>query len=238
MKRQKGFTLIELLVVIAIIAILAAILFPVFAQAREKARAITCTSNMKQIGTALMMYVQDYDEKYPFVRMGIGRPCWAPQTTPYYSWRMVVQPYIKSWKVFEDPSQPGTSAEETTGCCGSESIDRPLDIKNVGIKIILNYNYNGSAFCGEPRKMASIPEPASLIMVHEPGIACPDAGTWCYWVFWKERQWHNGGRNYIFADGHVKWLKASQTTSPKNLYWDFKPGTPYDLSCYDGYQYD
>lgn len=65
MQQRRGFTLIELLVVIAIIAILAAILFPVFAQAREKARQTTCVSNLKQIGTAFMMYVQDYDETYP-----------------------------------------------------------------------------------------------------------------------------------------------------------------------------
>ena len=65
MQNKRGFTLIELLVVIAIIAILAAILFPVFAQAREKARQASCQSNLKQIGIAFKMYVQDYDEKWP-----------------------------------------------------------------------------------------------------------------------------------------------------------------------------
>ena len=68
MERKHGFTLIELLVVIAIIAILAAILFPVFAQARERARMSACVSNMRQIGTAVMMYAQDYDETFPYVR--------------------------------------------------------------------------------------------------------------------------------------------------------------------------
>ncbi|HEV2472758.1 MAG TPA: prepilin-type N-terminal cleavage/methylation domain-containing protein, partial [Chthonomonadales bacterium] len=65
MKLRRGFTLIELLVVIAIIAILAAILFPVFAQAREKARAISCLSNEKELGLSVLMYVQDYDENFP-----------------------------------------------------------------------------------------------------------------------------------------------------------------------------
>src|SRR3954463_10057123 len=72
LKRQNGFTLIELLVVIAIIAILAAILFPVFAQAREKARAISCLSNMNQLGKSTMMYVQDYDEQYYPHRFNCG----------------------------------------------------------------------------------------------------------------------------------------------------------------------
>ena len=83
-RNHKGFTLIELLVVIAIIAILAAILFPVFAQAREKARQITCTSNSREIGTAIAMYTQDYDETYPFA--------WSLQG----GWYNTVDPYIKT----------------------------------------------------------------------------------------------------------------------------------------------
>jgi prepilin-type N-terminal cleavage/methylation domain-containing protein/prepilin-type processing-associated H-X9-DG protein len=82
LQKRAGFTLIELLVVIAIIAILAAILFPVFAQAREKARQTSCTSNMKQLGTAMMMYVQDYDENYPKVWYA-DTGHWANVTLPY-----------------------------------------------------------------------------------------------------------------------------------------------------------
>ena len=83
--RRKGFTLIELLVVIAIIAILAAILFPVFAKAREKARTSSCQSNLKQIGLAITQYVQDYDETLPQRYMGAEA----------YSWRVCVSPYLK-----------------------------------------------------------------------------------------------------------------------------------------------
>jgi len=88
MQRSKGFTLIELLVVIAIIAILAAILFPVFAQARARARAISCVSNLKQIGTGTNMYLQDYDETLP---CGWGEPNGAAM------WRVAIQPYIQKY---------------------------------------------------------------------------------------------------------------------------------------------
>ncbi len=101
MKRKSGFTLIELLVVIAIIAILAAILFPVFAQAREKARQISCTSNMKQIGLAILQYQQDYDEAYP------SSDWWnVPGGTSPVGWPTRVQPYIKNLAVFGCPDDP------------------------------------------------------------------------------------------------------------------------------------
>jgi prepilin-type N-terminal cleavage/methylation domain-containing protein/prepilin-type processing-associated H-X9-DG protein len=92
MNKHRGFTLIELLVVIAIIAILAAILFPVFAQAREKARSISCLSNLKQIGTGLAMYVQDYDESFPIADYFTDRGKWTDQ----HEWPDVVYPYIKN----------------------------------------------------------------------------------------------------------------------------------------------
>jgi prepilin-type N-terminal cleavage/methylation domain-containing protein/prepilin-type processing-associated H-X9-DG protein len=96
--RSSGaFTLIELLVVIAIIAILAAILFPVFAQAREKARSISCLSNMKQIGLAIISYTQDYDETYPQ----------AQDSTWTDNWNVAITPYVKSTQVFRCPSDIG-----------------------------------------------------------------------------------------------------------------------------------
>ncbi len=90
----SGFTLIELLVVIAIIAILAAILFPVFARAREKARQASCMSNLKQIGAATLMYIQDYDERYP--------PQFGP--TPDLDWPIMLMPYVRNAQLWLCPS--------------------------------------------------------------------------------------------------------------------------------------
>ncbi len=106
---RRGFTLIELLVVIAIIAILAAILFPVFAQAREKARAITCVSNEKQIGLAILQYAQDSDEVYP---VGCDRT-WTQ------AWPTTVQPYIKSLDVFFCPDDSNHLVNANFAALGS-----------------------------------------------------------------------------------------------------------------------
>src|SRR5437016_4173697 len=103
----RGFTLIELLVVIAIIAILAAILFPVFAQARESARTISCASNLKQMGYAFRMYSQDYDENFP-----VRRVCDASQC--YASWKHMTLPYVKNADVYRCPTNPASRVLDET----------------------------------------------------------------------------------------------------------------------------
>jgi prepilin-type N-terminal cleavage/methylation domain-containing protein/prepilin-type processing-associated H-X9-DG protein len=109
-KSSTGFTLIELLVVIAIIAILAAILFPVFAKAREKARSIACLSNCRQTGMALIQYTQDYDEMIPSVDKGghfVGLDG-ATGKSIYPAWYTLLQPYVKSWNMFTCPDDTRT----------------------------------------------------------------------------------------------------------------------------------
>jgi prepilin-type N-terminal cleavage/methylation domain-containing protein len=125
MTHRRGFTLIELLVVIAIIAILAAILFPVFARAREKARMTSCLSNVKQIGLGLMMYVQDYDERWPSML------CFPPYTTDYATspwWcreyyggvPTLLNPYVKNHQLWWCPSDEEASSTGYWAHCSYE----------------------------------------------------------------------------------------------------------------------
>src|SRR5436190_15533824 len=126
--RRNGFTLIELLVVIAIIAILAAILFPVFAQARDKARQATCLSNLKQLGNAQMMYTQDYDETYP-------KAYHALPDGSDWAWYLEIQPYAKNTSIFRCPSDPNPMKI-------SQFLSSTMrkQVTDFGVSIICNYD--------------------------------------------------------------------------------------------------
>ncbi len=194
--RRHGFTLIELLVVIAIIAILAAILFPVFARAREKARQTACLSNCKQMGLAVMMYCSDYDEMYPARQ----RPLPQPFIYNGYShrailWYMAIEPYHKNVQVFNCPSTEVTWRGQYTG-----------DTR-YGINTIIGGNNTAYS-------MAQIEYPAETIIIGESDWthSTADYGWSNSWMlhyyphvsrFIPQR--HNGGANIILCDGHAKW---------------------------------
>jgi prepilin-type N-terminal cleavage/methylation domain-containing protein/prepilin-type processing-associated H-X9-DG protein len=169
---RQGFTLIELLVVIAIIAILAAILFPVFAQAREKARAITCISNQKQVNLGFLQYVQDYDETYP-----MGQYV-DPGTGIQYTWADMVMPYIKSgnkWAqggVFTCPSYP----DRNQGFQFSPSYDMAPDGPA---------SWNGWDTAPPVTALAQIDQPAEKIFLVEKGR---NDASW-QWLTWTAWEW-------------------------------------------------
>ena len=195
--RQSAFTLIELLVVIAIIAILAAILFPVFARARENGRRSSCSSNMKQLGLAVIQYTLDYDGRYPFSdQSGVG-------------WKNVTQPYTKSDQLWVCPS----NSDKTTGYATPVS---QYSKNTVTLKKFF--------WPSEPaKKTASIPNVSTSIMlvetndntaetVFDGGTQCDNASEKCLFAG------HLGTGNYLFADGHVKALRPEQSYVPLDMW--------------------
>jgi prepilin-type N-terminal cleavage/methylation domain-containing protein/prepilin-type processing-associated H-X9-DG protein len=142
MKYRQGFTLIELLVVIAIIAILAAILFPVFAQAREKARATSCLSNFKQVALGHLMYVQDYDEKFAPFMWGPGDGGFSYNWETCFTWPQMVFPYVKNWGIFRCPSDGNANDAQSLADMGypSNAVGRQKEYA-VGLTVDTGYNY-------------------------------------------------------------------------------------------------
>jgi prepilin-type N-terminal cleavage/methylation domain-containing protein/prepilin-type processing-associated H-X9-DG protein len=157
MIKKHAFTLIELLVVIAIIAILASILFPVFAQAREKARQTSCLSNMKQLGLGLMMYAQDYDET-------LMQTTWEIPNFKVH-WSYVLQPYVKNVNIFACPSDPNP-VKPKAPCTGTQVVGVSCDGQVPAFSYINNYNVIPAHDWLAP-SMAAVDKPASLITLAE-----------------------------------------------------------------------
>lgn len=216
----KAFTLIELLVVIAIIAILAAILFPVFGRARENARRSSCMSNLKQIGLGMMQYTQDYDERYPYSvntdnlvsptagtanAQAIPADTFRVQTgngtvAYYYSWMDYIYPYIKSVQVFQCPSAkdapptPSYGYNAAFGVRGQQA----------------NYGANPGSLT-----LSAVNRPAEIVLVMDlndtsSSITYPSqAFTWAISTNDTLKQRvirHLDGATMAYADGHVKWI--------------------------------
>jgi len=218
---RRGFTLIELLVVIAIIAILAAILFPVFARAREKARTASCSSNVKELQLGVLMYAQDYDERTPGAYGNSSRDTGfdLPRgpvsnrggTSSWWFWADMIYPYVKNLQIYVCPS---------------------------GTHSYCDYNANRRAMRADHTtpgtKLATLPKPAETIGIYDSwgitscglphGYRAHTSKPWCYGYpavneleFEPthpeaiDRSRHNNGCNYSFMDGHVKWLQNSVT---------------------------
>lgn len=263
---RRGFTLIELLVVIAIIAILAAILFPVFAQARDKARQASCMSNGKQMALSVMQYVQDYDETYPTTNL------FNFLAFENAEWPYKILPYIKTEQLFYCPSDAGRRNEDFSWC--GASVSWAMN-SNAGNAAAGNFFYGLVAADNDwvgpnqkARPLAEVNYPSATILMAEkhsdsfkataaPGVSNWLAGNWTRnWpvnVFngdMLDGQWygfipdgaradaqfpmgkeggvtskHAGLSNFVFADGHVKAMKALATnpnsaTRPQDNMWN------------------
>ncbi|BCM94365.1 hypothetical protein IAD21_06272 [Abditibacteriota bacterium] len=237
---KSAFTLIELLVVIAIIAILAAILFPVFARARENARRTSCQSNLKQIGLGILQYTQDFDEKYPLYRVdnGTGYP-----GNPY-GWADAIQPYVKSEQLLQCPS------EKTPPPSVSATYTKP---QNIGYcdyvyNVALGSQPSTTTAGGSGASLSSIVTPTLCMMAIDGKIvstsvvtngtsdngssrmATRGSGGMSLAIANNfDTDLHLAGANMLFADGHVKWQKG-QDGKPDTWATVYNANSPFTLS--------
>jgi prepilin-type N-terminal cleavage/methylation domain-containing protein/prepilin-type processing-associated H-X9-DG protein len=231
--RKRAFTLIELLVVIAIIAILAAILFPVFAQAREKARAISCLSNEKNIGTGILMYAQDYDET--IIPWWTGVAEYAGQSPRERTWVWKIQPYIKNGNIVAGQQRPNgimqcpsfSVANWSRAAAMPDCDNDPLTAATTNVvEWFANY---GIAFhfptlagtgtqadpffqfpgsyahptSGVTRALAEIVRPAETALISD-GVSVWASGSIWTSMGCEAAFMHQEGGNLVFLDGHAK----------------------------------
>jgi prepilin-type processing-associated H-X9-DG protein/prepilin-type N-terminal cleavage/methylation domain-containing protein len=214
--RQNGFMLIELLVVIAIVALLAAMLFPVFARSREKARQTACLSNMRQMGLAVLMYADDYDETLPPTQHMGGR--WMHD---------LLQPYTRATLFYRCPSDPSVNFERPLPGYPPDFVRKA----SYGINFWMTPKYGmyRNLDCNGYTTLACIRTPAETIYIAEmkenllwdhfhPAMWPANPDNPCGLIDPTEElamKWHNGGTNYTFLDGHARWLRFEQTWAPE-----------------------
>jgi prepilin-type N-terminal cleavage/methylation domain-containing protein/prepilin-type processing-associated H-X9-DG protein len=231
---RRAFTLIELLVVIAIIAILAAILFPVFARARENARRSSCQSNLKQIGLGVFQYTQDYDEKMPLYVVNSAAN--SNPTSPR-GWADAIQPYLKSAQIFQCPSE-STAATTTAAAPWNGAVDPTTgNYTDYSYNMMLSSDAGGNYNRGI--SLAAIGQVALTVLILDDapssavsynwgckiGVACTTATGGPALAKTGAAQRHLEGQNIAFCDGHVKWYKAATSDTLANVYNSITPGT-------------
>lgn len=225
--RTRGFTLIELLVVIAVIAILAALLFPVFARARDKARQATCTSNLKQIGLAVLLYTQDYDDRYPLGHAPVADPLSVFDGGMDYEPHFIelLRPFVKNsknqgvWRCPSDPSAQLTKDGDQTEFHVSYSVNgwfeygaalSQVEIPADKIHVLESVDDDHFHWWEMGRKKMSDPY---LPLDQLPRKALDEQTA---------RTRHSEGANYLYADQHVKWSRFARLWGPAretNAFW-------------------